>query len=277
MMAAAAVFASNPAIQRRRPFGVSIAGRRAAIASRAFRPAFGAGSGQRGKADEIAVPTRSFVDSAFQPRGRRARPSPAATTHPSRSRTTGGCAARCSDAKLDEVLALAASSLASWNHVTLAAAFVALASNARTKSSLGTCSQPNVRADGRKRRTRPSRRWRARRRQHPALRRHPPPRQRRFFDRKSSPAPRLQSGPDLALALDAAVERTAGHMRPREVAAALWSYAALDARPSRRRSRRRHPRRRECSNGPSKVDHRVRWARALARWPASRPRSRSWA
>ena len=37
MMAAAAVFASNPAIQRRRPFGVSIAGRRAAIASRGDR------------------------------------------------------------------------------------------------------------------------------------------------------------------------------------------------------------------------------------------------
>ena len=136
--------------------------------------------------------------------------------------------------KLDEVLALAASSLASWNHVTLAAAFVALASNARTKSSLGALLDSESYARMEEKAAHAS---------VPALgargvvnilhsvatlhQRH-----RRFFDRKSLTQQRgFNPSPDLALALDAAVERTAGHMRPREVAAALWSYAALDAAP----------------------------------------------
>ena len=120
------------------------------------------------------------------------------------------------------------------NHVTLAAAFVALASNARTKSSLGTLldSQTYARMEEK-----------AAHASVPALGARGVvnilhsvatlhQRQRRFFDRKSSPAPKgFNPSPDLALALDAAVERTAGHMRPREVAAALWSYAALDAAP----------------------------------------------
>ena len=239
-MAAAAAFASNPAIQRRRPFGISIAGRRAAIASRA------SSSGVRrwersasGKADEDSGADEVVsIDSGVPPARR-----PRAT-----SKTLAGgddpsltfadhrrmCRAvqRCKNS--DEVLALAASSLASWNHVTLAAAFVALASNARTKSSLGTLldSQTYARMEEK-----------AAHASVPALGARGVvnilhsvatlhQRQRRFFDRKSSPAPKgFNPSPDLALALDAAVERTAGHMRPREVAAALWSYAALDAAP----------------------------------------------
>ena len=133
MMAAAAVFASNPAIQRRRPFGVSIAGRRAAIASRSAA----------GKADEDSGADEDISNDPGVPAARR----PRAT-----SKTLAGgddpsltfadhrrmCRA-VRDAKTPtSALALAASSLASWDHVTLAAAFVALASNARTKSSLGT-------------------------------------------------------------------------------------------------------------------------------------------
>ena len=151
----------------------------------------------------------------------------------------------------DEVLSLAASRLASWNHVTLAAAFVALASNARTKSSLGALLDSESYARMEEKAAHAS---------VPALgargvvyilhsvatlhQRH-----RRFFDRKSSTQQRgFNPSPDLALALDSAVERTAGHMRPKEVTAALWSYAALDAAPLAPTRASLHPRRRsECS------------------------------
>ena len=239
-MAAAAAFASNPAIQRRRPFGISIAGRRAAIASRA------SSSGVRrwersasGKADEDSGADEDISNDPGVPAARRPRatsktlaggddPSLTFADHRRMCRAVQGCK------NSDEVLSLAASRLASWNHVTLAAAFVALASNARTKSSLGTLldSQTYARMEEK-----------AAHASVPALgargvvnilhsvatlhQRH-----RRFFDRKSSTQQRgFNPSPDLALALDAAVERTAGHMRPKEVTAALWSYAALDAAP----------------------------------------------
>ena len=229
MMAAAAVFASNPAIQRRRPFGVSIAGRRAAIASRSAA----------GKADEDSGTDEDIPNDPRVPAARRPRatsktlaggddPSLTFADHRRMCRAVQGCK------NSDEVLSLAASRLASWNHVTLAAAFVALASNARTKSSLGALLDSESYARMEEKAAHAS---------VPALgargvvnilhsvatlhQRH-----RRFFDRKSSTQQRgFNPSPDLALALDAAVERTAGHMRPKEVTAALWSYAALDAAP----------------------------------------------
>ena len=243
-MASAAAFASSPAIQRRRPFGISIAGRRAAIASRAFPS--GVRRWERSAAEKADDPDRGADEDAVDssvPAARATSKTLAGGDDPSLTfadhRRMCRAVQRCKNS--DEVLALAASSLASWNHVTLAAAFVALASNARTKSSLGTllCSESYARMEEK-----------AARASVPALgargvvnilhsvatlhRRH-----RRFFDvPKSLPKaslPAVQSGfnpsPHLALALDAAVERTAGHMRPKEVAAALWSYAALDAAP----------------------------------------------
>lgn len=243
-MASAAAFASSPAIQRRRPFSISIAGRRAAIASRAFPS--GVRRWERSAAEKADDPDRGADEDAVDssvPAARATSKTLAGGDDPSLTfadhRRMCRAVQRCKNS--DEVLALAASSLASWNHVTLAAAFVALASNARTKSSLGTllCSESYARMEEK-----------AARASVPALgargvvnilhsvatlhRRH-----RRFFDvPKSLPKaslPSVQSGfnpsPHLALALDAAVERTAGHMRPKEVAAALWSYAALDAAP----------------------------------------------
>ena len=227
-MSATAAFASLPAsVQRRYSPGISITARPAAIARRASA-AEGAPSVRRWE--------RTSSDSADEDDDDVV--STSETAAPKRfSKTLAGgdddsltfvdhrrmCRAVTRCKTPDEVLALASASMPSWNNITLAASFVAIAKGAARSSpasvkallasdtyarmehraatsavhSLGARGVVNI--------------------LHSVATLHQ--------NRDVNPST------DLISALDKAVERTSMHMRPKEVAAAMWSYVALDASP----------------------------------------------
>ena len=226
-MSATAAFASLPAsVQRRYSPGVSITARPAAIARRASA-AEGAPSVRRWE--------RTSSDSADEDEDDDVSTSERAAPKRFSKTLAGGdddsltfvdhrrmCRAVTRCKTPDEVLALASASMPSWNNITLAASFVAIAKGAtRSPASVKALLASDTYA--------------------------------RIETRAATSAVRslgargvvnilhsvatlhqnhdINPSTDLISALDQAVERTGGQMRPKEVAAALWSYVALDASP----------------------------------------------
>ena len=227
-MSATAAFASLPAsVQRRYSPGVSITARPAAIARRASA-AEGAPSVRRWE--------RTSPDSADEDDDDVVSTSERAAPKRFSKTLAGGdddsltfvdhrrmCRAVTRCKTPEEVLALASASMPSWNNVTLAASFVAIAKGAARSSPASVkallASDTYARIETRAA-TSAVRSLGAR----------------GVVNILHSVATLHQNhdinpSTDLISALDQAVERTGGQMRPKEVAAALWSYVALDASP----------------------------------------------